>query len=75
MAREIQITIKPVTPCVNPIFEFAHAPRGTIIVSLAGEPLDPAHFAWDGRTLWLDQTISSPTVLGINFARLSRYQR
>ena len=28
-AHDVKITIKPKTPCVNPVFEFAHAPRGS----------------------------------------------
>ena len=39
-SRDVQITIKPTAPCVNPVFEFAHAPRGQIKVTLAGQPLD-----------------------------------
>ena len=34
-SRDVQITIKPTTPCVNPVFEFARAPRGLIKVKLA----------------------------------------
>ncbi len=51
--RDIKIKIKPKTPCVNPVFELAHAPRGQITVRLGGELLLPRDFAWDGRSLWL----------------------
>jgi hypothetical protein len=74
-SREVQITVKPKVPWVNPVLEFARAPRGLIKVKLAGEPLEVAHFAWDGRTLWLDSTISSPTVLEINFEKTPPYLR
>jgi hypothetical protein len=66
-AREIQITIKPRSPCVNPVFEFEHAPPGTIDVSLGGKALNRVRYAWDGRTLWLDSTITAPSVLRLTF--------
>ncbi len=31
------------------------------------EPLDAARYAWDGRTLWLDATIETPTELRVTF--------
>jgi hypothetical protein len=74
-SRDIQITIKPTIPCVNPVFELARAPRGMISVRLSGAPLAPADFAWDGRSLWLARTISSPTLLEINFAKVPIYLR
>jgi hypothetical protein len=72
-SRQVQITIKPTVPCVNPVFEFVRAPRGMVKVKLSGLPLEPAHYAWDGRTFWLDRTISSPTVLEINFEKTPPY--
>ncbi len=74
-ARDVKITIKPNGPCVNPVFEFAHAPRGQIRVSLGGGPLDSKSFAWDGRSLWLNRTISSPTTLEVSFLAPVRYLR
>ncbi len=64
---EVSITIKPSSPCVNPVFEFEGAPAGGARVVLAGRPLDPSRYAWDGRTLWLDATIAAPTELGVTF--------
>ncbi len=66
-ARDVQITIKPATLCVNPVFEFSRAPRGAIKLTLSGQPIDARHYAWDGRSLWLDAAISSPSVLQITF--------
>ena len=74
-AREIQITIKPKAPFVNPVFEISHAPRGTIQVMLAGRQLDTPHYAWDGRTLWLDTTIEKPTELRLTFTNLQNRPR
>ena len=67
-ARDVQITIKPKVPCVNPVFEFAHAPRGTLQLTLSGRPIEAHHYAWDGRTLWLDATIDAPAELRVTFS-------
>jgi hypothetical protein len=66
-APEVAITIKPGPPCVNPVFEFDGVPKGEARVSLAGQRLDPARYAWDGRTLWLDATIRAAAILRVNF--------
>jgi hypothetical protein len=64
---EVTITIKPSSPCVNPVFEFEGAPAGGARVILAGRPRDSSRYAWDGHTLWLDATIAAPTELGVTF--------
>ncbi|MFI5459838.1 MAG: hypothetical protein ACHRXM_30830, partial [Isosphaerales bacterium] len=64
-ARDVQISIKPGTPCVNPVFEFTGEPGGEVQVSLAGQPLEAKRYAWDGRTLWLDATIETPAELRV----------
>jgi hypothetical protein len=71
-AREVQITIKPATLCVNPVFEFTRAPRGAIKLTLSGQEIDARHYAWDGHSLWLNVAISSPSVLQITFDTLAR---
>ncbi len=63
---EIAITIKASqeSPCVNPVFEIDELEsQGRPRLVLAGQSLDPSHYAWDGRTLWLDATITAPTEL------------
>jgi hypothetical protein len=67
--REVVITVKPGSPCINPVFEFDGVPEGEVRVLLGGRPLDPQRFAWDGRTLWLDATIATPTALRVVFGR------
>lgn len=67
--RDVAITIKPGPPCVNPVFELRHAPVGQLQVILGGRPLDSRRYAWDGRTLWLDATIETPTELRLTFGR------
>ena len=42
-------------------------PRGGVHVSLRGRPIGEQHYAWDGRVLWLDTTIESPTDLVVTF--------
>ena len=66
-AREIAITIKPDPPCVNPVFEIDGVPKSEARIALAGQPLDPSRYAWDGRTLWLDATIRTPTEVRVTF--------
>ena len=67
-SREVAITIKPGPPCVNPVFEFEGVPPGGLRIILGGRPLDAGRYAWDGRTLWLDTTIETPTTLRLAFA-------
>ena len=67
LSKDIRITIKPGAPCVNPVFELATAPGGDAHVTVAGRPLEAERFAWDGRTLWLDATIETPTELRVTF--------
>ena len=67
-SHDIQITIKPGPVCINPVFELMHAPRGEMHLTLAGRPLDERRYAWDGRTLWLDATIDTPTELRVTFS-------
>ena len=69
--REIAIAIKPGPPCVNPVFEVAGAPEGEVRVILGGRPLDAERYAWDGRTLWLDATIETPTELRLTFGAVT----
>jgi hypothetical protein len=66
-AREIEIALQPASPCVNPVFELAGAPRGEVNVTLDGHVLDGSHHAWDGHTLWLDATIKTPARLRVTF--------
>jgi hypothetical protein len=71
-SREVAITIKPGPPCVNPVFEFEGVPQGEIRVILGGRPLDAGRYAWDGRTLWLDATLATPTELRLTFGAAGR---
>jgi hypothetical protein len=64
--RDVRITIKPGSTCVNPVFEWMGAANGDVRVWLDGRPLDAGRFAWDGRTLWLDTTIESTAQLRIS---------
>jgi hypothetical protein len=66
-SREVTMAIKPGPPCVNPVFEFDHVPGGDFRVMLAGRALEANQYAWDGRILWLDATIETPTELRVTF--------
>ena len=65
--RNAEIDLKPISPCVNPVFELAGAPHGRVNLVLDGQALDESRFAWDGRTLWLDATIVTPALLRVTF--------
>jgi hypothetical protein len=65
---EIKITLKPVNPCVHPVFELQDAPRKLSRVELDGRELVASDYAWDGRTLWLDATLRGETTLRLKFA-------
>ena len=66
-AREVQINVKPATRCVNPVFEFAQNLPRDVRITLAGQPVAAERYAWDGRILWLDATIETPTDLRVTF--------
>ena len=71
-AREVFVTIKPGAPYVNPVFEFESAPTGTMQATLDGRLLGAESYAWDGRTLWLDATITKPIQLRLSFGERGR---
>jgi len=66
-ADTVLIRIKPTTRYVNPVFELADAPKAPLSVKLSGRPRARDHYAWDGRTLWLDVNIDEPTTLELRF--------
>jgi hypothetical protein len=63
----VAIALKPSGHCVNPVFELRGAPKTLARAALDGTPLDPARYAWDGTTLWLDATLSRPAQLRLEF--------
>lgn len=64
----IEIKVKPATHCVNPVFELAGAPKELAGVTINGEPLAPAAFAWDGATLWVQARIDARgATIGLQF--------
>jgi 2-oxoisovalerate dehydrogenase E1 component len=65
--RDVSLTFLDGLPCVNPVFEWTGAAPGDIQLRLGGRSLEATRFAWDGRTLWLDTTIESPTELRVSF--------
>jgi hypothetical protein len=67
--RDVEITFKPGPPCVNPVLEWTGAPSGGIRVWLDDHPINSSHFAWDGRTLWVDATIEKPARMRLAFGR------
>ncbi len=67
ITRDVQIVIKPTTKCVNPVFEFVRELPRDVRITLAGQAVASDRYAWDGRILWLDATIETPTELRVTF--------
>lgn len=65
--KRVAITIKPVSYCVNPVFELLSAPGGLAAVKVDGQALPRNRYAWDGKTLWLDARFSEPRQVEIQF--------
>ena len=63
----VTIQIKPAAACVNPVFELAAAPQTLAQVELGGRLLDAKEYAWDGRTLWINATLTVETPLHLVF--------
>ncbi len=68
----VTIGIKPAGHCVNPVFEMGSAPKTLKTVRVDGKPLDPSRYAWDGKTLWLEATLSQPAEVQLEFADTTR---
>ncbi len=65
--RTVEITISPNVRCVNPVFEIKNAPKTLRAVRLNDQEMDTARYRWDGKTLWLDVTLSQPAELQLDF--------
>ncbi|MBN2294119.1 MAG: hypothetical protein JXM70_16955 [Pirellulales bacterium] len=66
--NHVTIKIKPDSACVNPVFELSDAPKKLSRVLLDGRVLDTKQYAWDGKTLWLNATITKPTNLQLELS-------
>ena len=71
-SRTVGIKITPKVPCVDPVFEIQNAPKTLECVLADGERLDRTSYAWDGRTLWMEMTVSHPVELQLDFGKRSR---
>lgn len=58
-APAIEISLKPATQTMNPVFELERAPTTLAGVTLDGQPLAAADYAWDGATLWVKARIGA----------------
>jgi hypothetical protein len=64
----VSLTIKPTTPCVHPVFELQGAPKMLSRVELGSRVLAANDYAWDGRTLWLNNTLRDEAPLRLTFS-------
>jgi hypothetical protein len=65
--KQVAITIKPASWCVNPVFELADTPGSLRAVRLGDRILSPKEYAWDNKTLWIRATLSQSTKLQLEF--------
>ena len=68
-ADAVTIAIKPAAACVNPVFELCRRRKGSPDVQLAGRLLDASEYAWDGKTLWINATLTQAASLRLRFDR------
>jgi hypothetical protein len=64
----VSLTIKPTTPCLHPVFELQGAPKILSRVELGSRVLAANDYAWDGRTLWLNNTLRDEATLRLTFS-------
>jgi hypothetical protein len=64
----VSLTIKPTTPCVHPVFELQGAPKMLSRVELGSRVLAANDYAWDGRTLCLNNTLRDEATLRLTFS-------
>lgn len=67
-SHSVGIAVSPKVPLVDPVFEIERTPKALKEFFADGARLDCRQYAWDGRILWLDLTISQPTELRLEFA-------
>jgi hypothetical protein len=65
----ISLVLRPVTVCVNPVFELRSAPRRLSRITLNESALPKEKWAWDGKTLWIDATFHQQATLQLAFSK------
>ena len=63
----VSIKLRPADPCVNPVFEITNHTAPLRDVTLNGATLPSQDWTWDGKTVWLNQTLTAPSTLQLNF--------
>ncbi len=65
--KTVTIGLTPAATCVNPVFELFQAPKTLVRVELDARPLAAKEYAWDGKTLWINATMSRSRQLRLVF--------
>jgi hypothetical protein len=65
--KTVTIRLKPAKACVNPVFELSSAPKKLRRVELDGRVLGAKEYACDGKTLWINATMTHDTQLRLVF--------
>lgn len=66
-AKSVELKLTPDGWCVNPVFELKDAPKALKAVKLDGREIEAKRYAWDGKTLWIEASLSQPTDLRLEF--------
>jgi hypothetical protein len=65
--KAVTILLKPGKVCVNPVFELSDAPKTLVRVELDASILGAKDYAWDGKTLWMNATMTHDTQVRLVF--------
>lgn len=63
----INIKLKPIQWTINPVFEISGSNKNIMSITMDDKPLSKNDYAWDGKTLWIQATLSKPTNLRLEF--------
>ncbi len=69
--QTVEIIMRPLVKCVNPVFELRGVPGNLLRVTLQGRPVPDKEYAWDGRTFWLKADIEQKGHIRLDFADAS----
>jgi hypothetical protein len=67
LGRSVRLRLEPKPVTVNPVFELIDPPGQSVALDLNGRHLAADLYAWDGKTLWLNATLTEETLLQITF--------
>jgi hypothetical protein len=66
---EVKLKVSPTAGAASfhPVFEFEHSPKAVSELALDGKRLAEADYVWDGKILWLNRVVHSPSTISVKF--------